>query len=178
MAQGTGIPGGFPQVPPSVWTDGETITGNGTQDAPLAVVASQAGTFPSMMDVGFNPVGTVVAADIGNPGQVVPAKADLGATAFAVGIYVAAASGEHPIVRPVTIKNTGIVELTTAQWDALTGESGGLTVDERYYVSAATAGHLVGTPPSTTGTFQTLVGIALSTTQLLLQLSGSIGPHA
>ena len=178
MAQGSGIPGGFPQVPTSVWTDGETITGNGTQSDPLAVVASQAGTFPSTMDVGFNPVGTAVAADISNPGQVVPAKADLGATAFVVGLYVAAAGGLGPVVRPVTVKNTGPVELTTAEWDAITGESGGLTVDERYYLSAATAGKLTGTPPVGTGTFQTLVGIALSTTQLLLQLSGSVGPHA
>lgn len=60
-----------------------------------------------------------------------------------------------------------VLTLTTAQWDAVTGDTGGLTPGSRYYVSL-TAGELTTTAPSTSTEVVKQVGIALSTTQMLV----------
>jgi hypothetical protein len=64
-----------------------------------------------------------------------------------------------------------IVTLTTAQWDAVTGGSGGLTAGLPYYLSDVTVGELSTTKPTTSTHFVNLVGYALSTTELQLQLA-------
>jgi hypothetical protein len=61
----------------------------------------------------------------------------------------------------------GRITLTTGQWDARTGDSGGLTAGE-YYWTSSTAGGLTKTQP-TTGAVQCL-GVALSTTVLLVNI--------
>lgn len=68
----------------------------------------------------------------------------------------------------------GIMTATTGQWDAIAGTSGGLTAGAVYYLSAATAGLLTATAPSTAGQFAVPVGRALSTTQLELTLPGPV----
>lgn len=45
----------------------------------------------------------------------------------------------------------GELEATTSQWDAVTGETGGLAPGGRYFLSPTTAGMLTRTPPSTQG---------------------------
>lgn len=66
-----------------------------------------------------------------------------------------------------TVKKIGVVTLTTGQWDARTGDVGGLTKGSEYYLSS-TAGGLTKTEP-TTGLRQ-YVGKAISTTVLLLDI--------
>ncbi len=93
------------------------------------------------------------------------AKADASGTTKLIGL-----------VRDASITNgvAGIIQLnsvlsaTTGQWDAVAGTSGGLTFGTRYYLSAATAGLLTSTPPSAVGQYVAEVGIAISTTELLL----------
>jgi len=63
---------------------------------------------------------------------------------------------------------SGLLKLTTAQWDAITGGSGGLTRGDAYYVSATTSGHLTTTAPSGGGQFVSPVGIATSATTMRL----------
>lgn len=64
-----------------------------------------------------------------------------------------------------------VITLTTAQWDAIvTGQSGGLTAGILYFLDPSTFGFLTATPPSTAGQVITLIGRALSTTQLLLTI--------
>lgn len=63
-----------------------------------------------------------------------------------------------------SIQTEGILAATTVQWDAITGQSGGLTPNAYYYLSNATAGLLTLTQPST-GYWQ-VVGIAVSTTEM------------
>lgn len=70
-----------------------------------------------------------------------------------------------------------VVTLTTGQWDAVAGTSGGLAVNDVYYLSA-TSGHITSTKPVATGTYATQVGIALSATQLQVLIGTPIGPHA
>jgi hypothetical protein len=64
------------------------------------------------------------------------------------------------------IQTDGILSASTAQWDAVTGETGGLTAGGVYYLDSATAGMLTQTPPSTTGHFVLRVGKAISTTDM------------
>lgn len=77
--------------------------------------------------------------------------------------------------QPADVQTTGIVTATTAQWDAVTGQVGGLTFNAQYYVDPTTAGKLTATAPTTVGQFVTSVGIALSTTQLRLTIAPPIG---
>ena len=69
------------------------------------------------------------------------------------------------------IVTSGILVATTAQWDAVTGQTGGLTFGSYYFVDPATAGKLTLTVPSAVGQCIAIVGIALSTTALELELS-------
>jgi hypothetical protein len=95
------------------------------------------------------------------------AKADAVGTANVIGLVfdssVAASSSGGVIL-------DGILVATTGQWDAVAGTSGGLTRDTMYYLSAATAGLLTATAPSAAGQFVVCVGIALSTTEMKIDI--------
>lgn len=68
----------------------------------------------------------------------------------------------------------GVCVCTTVQWDAVTGGSGGLTPNAKYYLDAANPGKLTTTAPSTVGQLVSFVGRALSTTDMELYLSPPI----
>ena len=72
------------------------------------------------------------------------------------------------------IVSAGILVATTAQWDAVAGTTGGLIFGTRYFLNPTTVGLLTSTVPTTTGQSLTLVGIALSTTELELQIATPI----
>jgi hypothetical protein len=65
----------------------------------------------------------------------------------------------------------GVVTATTGQWDAVAGTTGGLTAGTRYFLGS-TAGTLTATAPSTG--FSTQVGMALSTTVMILMIQEPI----
>lgn len=67
---------------------------------------------------------------------------------------------------PATVLTSGPIELTTAEWDALTGQVGGLTPGSVYYLSPSTAGEIQTTPPAVTGQFSVKVGKAVTPTIL------------
>lgn len=94
------------------------------------------------------------------------AKADASGTKDVLGLATAAitsaASG--------TIQCNGILALTTAQWDALCGTTGGLTFNVPYFLSAGTAGLLASTVPTTVGQYVCEVGRALSTTEMMIDI--------
>lgn len=73
--------------------------------------------------------------------------ADGSGTRFAIGLVrdESIASGEEG-----NAQVDGIMTATTAQWDAVTGDSGGLTPGEDYYLSD-TVGELTTTAPATAG---------------------------
>jgi hypothetical protein len=60
----------------------------------------------------------------------------------------------------------GILTGTTGEWDAVTGQTGGLTTGAVYYVSNSVAGQITATIP--TSGWVVRMGTALSTTTLLL----------
>jgi hypothetical protein len=104
-------------------------------------------------------------------GAVKRAQANAASTASVTGLWVdpttaAAGSGNCAV--------GGILTATTAQWDAVTGGTGGLTFGTFYFLDPATAGKLTTTVPVTPGQFNSLVGQAMSTTDMRLILSPPI----
>lgn len=117
----------------------------------------------------------------GQPGYVVAAtglaalsRANAAGTANVVGLAVQPAA----VNDPVFLRYSGPVKLTTAQWDAIAGTEGGLTVNAFYYLSSAAAGFITSTAPSATGTFATGIGIAIANDTLLVGQHVPVGPHA
>jgi hypothetical protein len=94
------------------------------------------------------------------------AKADASGTKDVLGLATAAITSSSS----GTIQCNGVLALTTAQWDALCGTSGGLTAGTSYFLSPATAGLLTATVPTTAGQYVAEVGRALSTTELLIDI--------
>lgn len=68
----------------------------------------------------------------------------------------------------------GILAATTGEWDAVTGGSGGLTPGAIYYLSAATAGMITSTAPSSAGEYVVQIGTATSTTEMMINIERRI----
>ena len=96
------------------------------------------------------------------------ALADAKATSGVIGL-VLDASIDSSVVG--TILTDGI--LTSTDWTAVVGAAT-LTVGSVYFLSDVTAGTLTTTAPTTTGSFVTRVGTAISTTTLEVTISRPI----
>lgn len=127
---------------------------------------------PYYPDAAF-PIGTPVCFS-SSPDRVKKAKADALATSLVLGLATRAASAGQS--NAVFCKYGQILELTTAQWDAITGGSGGLTPGDPYYLSDATAGMLTTVAPSTSGHYIVLMGIAVSDTEMQVTLGTPTAP--
>ena len=106
----------------------------------------------------------------GNPIFIEKANADpsiLNQPRFANAIGLVTQSGLIGEVVPVQYDD--VLELTTAQWDAVTDGVGGLMTGLTYYVSDVTSGHITTTSPGI-NSYRTIVGSALNTTQMLIML--------
>ena len=96
------------------------------------------------------------------------AKADSSTTNKVIGLaFEDTASSD-----PGRIQVTGVIIATTAEWDVVTGDSGGLTPNTLYYLSEAVAGKLKTSAP-TTG-YVSPVGIAVSTTQMKIEILNTV----
>jgi hypothetical protein len=73
-----------------------------------------------------------------------------------------------------SIQSDGVLTATTAQWDAVTGGTGGLTFGAMYYLDPATAGKITATAPSTAGQYIAPIGRALNTTDLEITIALTI----
>lgn len=100
------------------------------------------------------------------------AKADAAGTSKVIGLVNKSPSIANGVAGPVATE--GIVTLTTVQWDAVTGGSGGLIFGTPYFLDPATAGMLTTTAPTTTGQYVVQVGIALSTVDMKLSVERRI----
>ena len=72
------------------------------------------------------------------------------------------------------VQSAGYFEATTTEWDAVTGDVGGLTVGEKYFLGPDTAGLLTLNASTTEGDFIAAVGIALSTTELRISIDQTV----
>jgi hypothetical protein len=132
--------------------------------------AIAAGSTVSLVNGGANAVaGNAVYSSAA--GSFSLAAATAAATALVVGLLavdtVAGAAG--------TVQVAAVLTLTTAQWDAVAGTVGGLAFGQSYYLSAGIAGRIAAASPATAGQFSTLVGVALSATQMRLSVQPPIG---
>lgn len=104
-------------------------------------------------------------------GTVDLAQADALGTSEVLGLVfdstiAAAASGG--------ILTDGRLEATTGEWDAVTGQVGGLTSGSRYYLDETTPGNLTTTAPVADGEVVAPVGVALSTTEMEINIDHTI----
>lgn len=99
------------------------------------------------------------------------AKADAAGTSKVIGL-VAQASITNATAGDIAL--SGALSATTTQWDAVAGTTGGLAFGTTYYLSAATAGQITSTAPSTTGQYVVEVGVALSTTVLRVAIKSRV----
>lgn len=105
---------------------------------------------------------------IAGDGEIQLAQADDEATS----LYVGLSEGTIADGADGLVKVGSVLTLTTTEWDAVTGETGGLTPGVIYYVSAAVAGGLTQTETPV------LAGIALGTTRMKVGGLGSGGSAA
>lgn len=90
------------------------------------------------------------------------ARANSGTTAKCVGLVSATSIATTASGAVIT---NGQLTATTGQWDAVTGDTGGLTAGADYYLDKATAGKLVASLSGyTVGDYVVRVGRAYSTT--------------
>jgi len=75
---------------------------------------------------------------------------------------------------PGAILTDGILEATTGEWDTVTGETGGLSAGNLYFLDPTTAGMLTQTAPTSSGEFVAEVGLALSTTELEISIRRTV----
>lgn len=101
------------------------------------------------------------------------AKADAAGTSKVIGL-VSDSSGAILTTATGTVGTDGLFTATTGQWDAVTGQTGGLTANTDYYLDAATAGKLTITAPTTTGQYVVYVGRAISTTDMKIEIARRI----
>lgn len=92
------------------------------------------------------------------------------ALATVIGIVVVGAA----MTLPARALPQGVLTLPTAAWDAVTGGSGGLTPGARYYLDPSTLGGITTTPPSTSGQYLVVLGSAISTTTMLVNIEPPI----
>lgn len=146
--------------------DQVTIFGDGTAENPLRAGSGGQGLtlIAEVVPAVTARIGQVVAVTTGTPGVGVcrvtqdPTKVQLG--------VIVELDGTTAVVQ-----TTGIVnQLTTGQWDLVTGGSGGLVRGAVYYLSLAVNGRITTTRPSTTGQLVSRVGVALNGSTLLITL--------
>jgi hypothetical protein len=108
---------------------------------------------------------------VAGDGTVDKAKADAAGTKDVLGLIADAtvATGQ-----PGTVQSDGVLTATTAQWDAVTGQVGGLTPNTSYFLDPATAGKLTPTAPTADGQFVCQLGLATSTTELEIGIRSTI----
>ena len=104
-------------------------------------------------------------------GSVKKGQANAASTSGIVGLVYdvsigAAASGP--------IATDGVMTATTGQWDAVTGQTGGLTFNSNYFLDPTTAGKLTITAPTTVGQTVVKVGRALSSTVMSVNIQDEI----
>ena len=111
------------------------------------------------------------ALEIGTPvyisgaGAMDKAQANASGTTEVLGLIV---NASIPSAASGSVQTNGVLPATTGQWDAVTGEKGGLTPNSTYYLDAANPGKLTQTPPNAVGEFIVRVGRALSTTEMII----------
>jgi len=117
------------------------------------------------------PVGTPVCPSASVSDTVIKARGNALATSKVAG--VAAAAGV--VGDPTRIQYAGPLKLTEEEWDEITNDTGGLVRGTPYYLSQGFgSGKLTTSNTPNSGNFLVPVGIALSSTVLLVQIGAPV----
>lgn len=103
-------------------------------------------------------------------GNMVPAQADAQATVAVAGLV----DDDTTNNSSGNIVTDGVFEALPADWDAVTGQTGGLTVGADYWLDANTAGMLTTNAPDADGDFVKKVGHALTATQMDVEIGQTV----
>ena len=190
MTDIAGVAGGA-QLPSTSYTnpDGLSIFGQGTVINPLTSSGGTRGYGPrseklAQAGVSFQyaaayPIGTPVYPSAYNATTKVvtltQAIASAIGTSGVVGLLGEASLAASQVAAEDVIDG-GLVELTTAQWDAIVqGETGGLTTGDTYYLNAAGSQKpLVTAAPTGESDFVVCFGTALTPTLMRLNITPPI----
>lgn len=130
----------------------------------LATIVSDSGDFTNDNAGALVPGAPVYLKSNGNVDE---AQANALATARVLGLategIASAGSG--------AIQFSGKLQLTTGEWDAVTGETGGLTIGSIYYLDPSTPGMLTPNVPTTVGHEVAKVGIAIADDTMLIDIT-------
>ena len=107
---------------------------------------------------------------VDSPGTYKQAKADAAATKNVLGFTTAAVSSGGT----GTIQLEGIIEAATGDWDAVTGDVGGLTAGSKYYLDPDTVGMITDNPPTTDADYVCPLGEAISTTKFRIDIDATV----
>ena len=151
-----------------VQADGKSIVGDGTTAHPLstgsgASAASKLLSFSALASNSNGTIGKFFAVTQTPTASVVencPADGSV-----CVGLALNGAGNNEAL----DVQYTGPIQGTVAEWHNVTGEVSGLTPGATYYVDKNNNGKLTKTAPGS-GDFQVVVGEALTTTLLLLNI--------
>jgi hypothetical protein len=102
--------------------------------------------------------------------NMIPAQADAQSTVAVAGLVDADTTNNSA----GNVVTDGVFEADAADWDAVTGQTGGLTVGADYWLSAAAAGMLTATAPDADGDFVKKVGHALTATQMDVEIGQTV----
>jgi hypothetical protein len=136
--------------------------------------AASSGGGGSVIELTNDNAGTLVigmAVYVKSDGDMDKAQADAAGTTELLGLVadttiLTTADGD--------VQADGFLEATTGQWDAVTGDVGGLTAGGIYYLDPDTAGLLTSTAPTTVGQYVVRVGQAISTTVMNIRIEQPI----
>lgn len=131
-------------------------------------VASSGAATDSMTPASNMAIGQVVYCS--GAAAATKARANGSPQTFAVGLCQAALTSGIA----GNVQLNGVLSLTTSQWDAITGQSGGLTSGATYYLDPTTAGMMTPTCPTAAGQYVCITGRALSTTDFQIKISEPI----
>lgn len=138
-------------------------------DTVANLIATQ--TTTSLANGEITPITKGMVVYISGVSQGKKAQANASATRKAFGLV---ADATVAAAATATIATDGIVTATTAQWDALTGDTGGLIAGSSYYLSATIVGGMTKTPLTAAGSYHVEIGQALSTTDIELSIEKPI----
>ena len=124
--------------------------------------------------------GDTIPLTMGMPVSVMPSglvqRAVASGNAYATRVIGLVFDASIPIGAPGQVLTDGELIASTAQWDTITGQVGGLTTQEFYFLDPSTPGKLsVAAPPSVnTGRFVVQIGQAYSPTSLEVRIQQSV----
>lgn len=128
------------------------------------------GTNPSDVEVNLNtevvPGNAVYVPSSGHAALAIASGSDIQANVLGLATEAGIGAG--------IVRTAGPLTLTLAQWNAITGSSTGLQSGEIYYLDPDIAGHLTLDPPSLAGQIAAPLGLAMSTTTLIINISDRV----